>query len=409
MIGEKQSKYFDIVDGALGLGLFLIYQFIFYLLIGLIPSLPAQNSVAYQVILNVLQVILSCLFALASFTVVKLRRRDFRLALTYNHKVNGKLVGTCLGIAVISLIFFIQLTSAFMLLLDKVGYVSPTLSSADEISNFGTLLVSIVVSCLIPAFCEEMLFRGVLLNSLRSCGKWVAIIVTAAMFMLVHGNPDQTMHQFVLGVVVGYVAWETKSLWLPFLIHFFNNFIAVLLSYVMGLISKSQQAGDILGEAVSEASAPTTWGDVFGTLAMAIVMAIIGVIVVKALVKTLKKNQAEADSKAFAMQSSAQVSTASDDIERLLSSPIATGHLASSKPEGHMAEDHSVLQADLLADGLEGHAGEYADEDSDDIEIITKHSKKPSGAGWIVTIIGYASFIGYFAYEWISILIKGLH
>lgn len=83
---------------------------------------------------------------------------------------------------------------------------------------------------MLPAFAEEFLMRGVVLNAAsRKRDYSYAILITAGMFSLMHGNPIQTVHQFLLGAVLAYVVLVSKSLWAGIFLHFFNNFLSLTL------------------------------------------------------------------------------------------------------------------------------------------------------------------------------------
>ena len=94
-----------------------------------------------------------------------------------------------------------------------------------EINNFGTYLIYIVVFCVCPAIFEEVMFRGTILSGLKQYGLKVAVVVSAIIFTLMHGNIEQTVHQFIIGLVVGFIFFKTGNLWLSVMVHFFNNFI----------------------------------------------------------------------------------------------------------------------------------------------------------------------------------------
>lgn len=80
---------------------------------------------------------------------------------------------------------------------------------------------------LIPAFCEEFLFRGLVLPQLLPYGKTVAVIGSALLFGLMHANPAQMLYATVAGIVLGLVAIESGSIWAGVLIHLFNNLLTV--------------------------------------------------------------------------------------------------------------------------------------------------------------------------------------
>ena len=76
---------------------------------------------------------------------------------------------------------------------------------------------------IIPPLVEEMLFRGMLLQSLRRYGDGFAIFASALAFGLYHGNFIQMVFAFPCGIVMGLVAVRTNSLLPSILIHFLNN------------------------------------------------------------------------------------------------------------------------------------------------------------------------------------------
>lgn len=83
-------------------------------------------------------------------------------------------------------------------------------------------------TAVVPALIEEFAFRGVVLNSLRRYGDWFAIVISAVMFGLMHGNMTQVPFALIAGVALGYAFVVTGSMWTSVIIHFTNNFVAVL-------------------------------------------------------------------------------------------------------------------------------------------------------------------------------------
>jgi membrane protease YdiL (CAAX protease family) len=78
----------------------------------------------------------------------------------------------------------------------------------------------------IPPLVEEMLFRGVVLQSLKRFGDGFAIVVSAFFFGLYHGNLIQIVFAFLSGLALGFVVVRTGSLLPSILIHCFNNAIS---------------------------------------------------------------------------------------------------------------------------------------------------------------------------------------
>jgi len=101
---------------------------------------------------------------------------------------------------------------------------------------FGTIVenkyiaISIILVGLMPAFGEEMMFRGVILGGFKdNYTNKKAIIVSALLFGIVHLNPWQFVTAFIFGIIVGWVCLKTKSLLLCIYMHLFNNMTSVIL------------------------------------------------------------------------------------------------------------------------------------------------------------------------------------
>ncbi|HEY0195619.1 MAG TPA: type II CAAX endopeptidase family protein [Kofleriaceae bacterium] len=83
----------------------------------------------------------------------------------------------------------------------------------------------------VPAVCEEVLFRGVLARSLAtSTGVLVAAALSGAIFSLYHVSIVQALPTLVLGVVLAVIAIRAGSVAPTILAHVLNNAIVILLS-----------------------------------------------------------------------------------------------------------------------------------------------------------------------------------
>ena len=85
-------------------------------------------------------------------------------------------------------------------------------------------LLSLIAIALFPAVCEELFFRGFLQQSLRSVmNVHVAVVVTAFIFSLVHGQIYGFFSRWLLGMALGYLVIYANSLWPAILAHFVYN------------------------------------------------------------------------------------------------------------------------------------------------------------------------------------------
>ncbi len=89
-----------------------------------------------------------------------------------------------------------------------------------------------IAVAILPAFFEEFMFRGVILQSLRKYGDGFAILISAALFGLMHGNITQIPYAFIIGLIIGYFVVKQGSLWIGIFIHFFNNGIGTIVSLI---------------------------------------------------------------------------------------------------------------------------------------------------------------------------------
>ena len=69
---------------------------------------------------------------------------------------------------------------------------------------------------------EEILFRGVVLRAFEGYGKKFAIVTSALLFGLFHGDFSQAIFAFCAGLVLAYVALEYNIVW-AMVLHMFNN------------------------------------------------------------------------------------------------------------------------------------------------------------------------------------------
>lgn len=86
---------------------------------------------------------------------------------------------------------------------------------------------------------EELLFRGGILRSLQPYGKKFAILGSAFLFGIFHGNIIQTPFAFGVGLILGYVTVEYSVFW-AIVLHLLNNLV---LADLMGRLALLLPAG----------------------------------------------------------------------------------------------------------------------------------------------------------------------
>ena len=83
---------------------------------------------------------------------------------------------------------------------------------------------------LLAPVCEELVFRGAILRALLhwTPRHWVAIAISAFLFALIHANPAQMPHAFVIGLLLGWLYYRTDSIVPGIVYHWINNSIAYI-------------------------------------------------------------------------------------------------------------------------------------------------------------------------------------
>ncbi|MEG1964113.1 MAG: type II CAAX endopeptidase family protein [Clostridia bacterium] len=125
---------------------------------------------------------------------------------------------TLLGVAIC--LINSGVTGAWQKLLSLVGINT----TASEPLNFWYLLVFYAI---VPAVFEEFVFRGILYDGLEGFSEDKKIVLTSALFALMHQNIFQVAPAFIIGLFLGYVFSVTKNIFAVMFLHFLNNFVSI--------------------------------------------------------------------------------------------------------------------------------------------------------------------------------------
>lgn len=133
---------------------------------------------------------------------------------------------------------FANANDYFIKFLQKtVSYEQPEVILPDfSVGNFIVLTIFIAV---LPAVCEELLFREILFDSLAEHKAYVRVLLTAILFAFFHMSPAQTIYQFVFGCVFALTIIFTDSDLSSFLMHFLNNFLVLIFYYFVEFSHKA--------------------------------------------------------------------------------------------------------------------------------------------------------------------------
>ena len=164
----------------------------------------------------------------------KINKVSFK-AINLDFKMPWKTYMVLLVVGIVSLFGINYFIGAVDNFLDLIGYPLQIGINVDP-TSLPLYLLSVLLMAVIPAICEELLFRGVVLHGLRSrFSDWGAILLSAIMFALMHGNLQQLVYPFILGAIMGWLVLRTGSLVSSILVHFINNFLVVTLNFIQNM------------------------------------------------------------------------------------------------------------------------------------------------------------------------------
>ena len=104
-----------------------------------------------------------------------------------------------------------------------------------KMDHIGTYLLNIILIGILPAVCEEMMFRGAIQRTLGRIfsNPHVAIWFSAFVFSAIHLQFYGFLPRFLFGAGFGYIYFWTRSLWYSIFAHFLNNTYSVTAAWYM--------------------------------------------------------------------------------------------------------------------------------------------------------------------------------
>ncbi len=143
--------------------------------------------------------------------------------------------------------------------------------------NLFQFLILSLCTVIIAPLCEEVIFRGFLLKPMRKYGDLTAILVSAVIFALFHGNVDQLAYALISGIFLGIIVVRSNSILPSIILHSANNLIVSVISYM---------PKDIFGQEQTETVTAALW--VMNTILTAVIPLGIIAAVILAVLKVFR-------------------------------------------------------------------------------------------------------------------------
>lgn len=115
-----------------------------------------------------------------------------------------------------------------------------------KMKNVSDLLVNLLVIAVVPAICEEFIFRGAVQRTIFriKSNPHIAIWLSAIIFSTIHFQFYGFLPRLLLGAAFGYVYFWTGSIWYAVFAHFLNNAYAVVVAYYLQATHQSYTNAD---------------------------------------------------------------------------------------------------------------------------------------------------------------------
>ncbi|MBN8878565.1 MAG: CPBP family intramembrane metalloprotease [Sphingobacteriales bacterium] len=183
-------------------------------------------------------------------TAFLLHRRPVKLLGFEAHNMQAKQLG--IVILIIGTALFVSSSLSFLTHLIPVSPSSKEffdrleenynkqVSIIIDLKTVGDYILGLVIMALLPAFCEEVLFRSGFQNFLTrgTNNPWLAIIVVSTLFSLMHLSYYGFLSRLSLGIVLGALYYYSGTIWWSILAHFIYNALAITTLYVYTLQGK---------------------------------------------------------------------------------------------------------------------------------------------------------------------------
>lgn len=167
---------------------------------------------------------------LPSLLYLKLKKKPFKKTLRLNRiKFIDVIRVILITIFTYALAVFMQ--AVFISILNSYSSIEPNNLALPNKSS--QLPMAFLVMAISPGICEEIMFRGVLLDGYRGLGPRRAILLSSFLFAIMHMTIANFIGTFFLGIVFGVMVYKTDSIYSAIIGHITNNTIALGLGYFL--------------------------------------------------------------------------------------------------------------------------------------------------------------------------------
>ena len=146
-------------------------------------------------------------------------------------RIERCLVWPAVGMSVLVAAAYVLVLASVFTLLDLEHLFPKEIEAMDKTGKSLFLgIAGVLYGCIFCPILEEIGLRGILLGGLlkSQCRPWLAILITAVVFALLHGVGVHSVTSFVVALIVGWLYWRTGSIILCMVVHVVNNSLSFI-------------------------------------------------------------------------------------------------------------------------------------------------------------------------------------
>lgn len=198
--------------------LFLLWWLLFLvpLIVGIVISLIVSKQIDFGIL------DWAMLASNLLIVVVFLCKRYVKLSFG---RIEKRMIWPAIGMAVL-------IAAAYLFVEESVGqlFFPEELQKMAEDKSMISGISGILYGCIFGPIAEEIGFRGILLGGLLKtrCRPWLAILISAIAFGLLHKFPLAFLGSIVFGIIVGWFYWRTGSIIPCIIVHIANNSLTAI-------------------------------------------------------------------------------------------------------------------------------------------------------------------------------------
>ena len=224
---KANRKHFSKVGLVMFFGTLIIYgvQILATVIIGLIPAIK-DNADAYFLcsMLPTYAIAYPLIFLMfkkipADTGVEKKKMKVGHILIAFAICYAGTYLSNLVGTFITAIIGAIKQS--------EVENVMATLTG--QISLWCNFLIVVIAAPIM----EELLFRKFLIDRTSRYGQGVSIVLSGLLFGLFHGNLNQFVYAFLIGVFFGFIYVKTRNIIYTIILHMITNFLGGFVSTIM--------------------------------------------------------------------------------------------------------------------------------------------------------------------------------